>query len=74
MYHRAQIAKEKEILDEAVGRLEESQTLIQQTEKKWLPKLERLVSEISEKFTASFDSALLEPISSTELLTDRSLP
>ncbi|GJN87793.1 hypothetical protein Rhopal_000748-T1 [Rhodotorula paludigena] len=53
---KREIAKEKEILDEAVGRLEESQTLIQQTEKKWLPKLERLVSEISEKFTASFDT------------------
>ncbi|BGP37124.1 Structural maintenance of chromosomes protein 5 [Rhodotorula kratochvilovae] len=53
---KLEIADQKEKLDDAEARLDESKQVIEGTEKRWLPRLERLVSDISAKFTSSFDT------------------
>ncbi|GAA5824176.1 hypothetical protein JCM3770_001191 [Rhodotorula araucariae] len=53
---KLEIADQKEKLDDAEARLDESKQIIENTEKRWLPRLERLVSDISAKFTSSFDT------------------
>ncbi|GAA5860377.1 hypothetical protein JCM3774_000398 [Rhodotorula dairenensis] len=51
-----EIAELREKFDEAEGRWKESKEIISTTESRWLPKLEKLVQDVSEKFSAYFDT------------------
>lgn len=53
-----QIADLREKFEEAEGRLNESKEIISTTESRWLPKLEQLVQDVSDKFSTYFDSTL----------------
>ncbi|TNY24149.1 P-loop containing nucleoside triphosphate hydrolase protein [Rhodotorula diobovata] len=53
---KVDIAEQQEKLEAAQERLDDSKTVIETTEKRWRPRLERLVSDISAKFTAAFDT------------------
>ena len=59
--HPLQITDQQTKLDSAQERLDESQQIITTTENLWRPRLDRLISDISAKFTAAFDSAFYPP-------------
>ncbi|KPV76806.1 uncharacterized protein RHOBADRAFT_51796 [Rhodotorula graminis WP1] len=53
---KVEIADQQAKLDSAQERLDESQQIITTTENLWRPRLDRLISDISAKFTTAFDT------------------
>ncbi|GAA5846580.1 hypothetical protein JCM9279_006751 [Rhodotorula babjevae] len=53
---KVEITDQQAKLDAAQERLDESQQIITTTENLWRPRLDRLISDISAKFTAAFDT------------------